>query len=137
MQTNPLAFSHPLTGGDNADEQVTEVPDLQIPFPGVWQVSYQARSSVSLPSTSASAMWVQTSLFKNGARIPGSEALAGIYGANVGSQATAGQTLLHKFDVGDTVTLHAYRIGQNGSASIISNGDGRTAVMAHWVSPGF
>lgn len=57
-------------------------------------------------------------------------------GGNATMQTTAGQTILEKFDVNDVITLHAYRIGAN-AASVISNGDGRTGVMAHWVSPGF
>ena len=38
---------------------------------------------------------------------------------------------------GDTVELKTYRVGASSGASILNQGDGRTGVMAHWVSPGF
>jgi len=41
-----------------------------------------------------------------------------------------GQTYLDLFAAGDLVTLHAYRIGQSGTASVISNG--RTAAHGSW-----
>jgi hypothetical protein len=136
VQTDPVAFSHDLTGADRAYEQVSEVGALTIPFPGVWEVSYTARTYIGLP-TSTSSQYVHTALFNNGALIPGSEALTGIYGSGAAGQYTAGQTFMHTFAAGDVVTLYAYRIGQN-SAHILSNGDGRTGVMrskglcSHW-----
>lgn len=133
IQTDPLTFSHNLTGADHAYEKVSEVPALRIPFPGVWEVSYHARTSIYVPANKT--MWVTTALFKNGGLIPGSEALTGTASSNGGSQDTIGQTFTHTFAAGDVVTLHAYRIGQDPSAAIISNHDGRTAVTAHWVSP--
>ena len=136
VQTDPVDFSHALTGADRAYERVSEVPALRIPFPGVWDVSYLARNYIDVPATATWA-FVHTALFNNGALIPGSEALTGIYGASTAAQHTAGQTFLHTFAAGDVVTLHAYRIGQAGNAIILSNGDGRTGVRAHWVSPGF
>jgi hypothetical protein len=135
VQTGPLDFgSHPLTGADNAYEQISEVPALKIPYPGVWEISYHARSSTTVNATGS--QWVHTALFKNGGLIPGSEALAGLYGTNAAIQSTAGQTFMEPFVAGDVVTLHAYRIGQAGSAAVIGQTDGRTGVMAHWVSPG-
>jgi hypothetical protein len=136
VQTDPLHFSHDLTGADRAYEQVSEVPALRIPFPGVWEVSYSARTYISAP-TNASSPYVHTALFKNSALIAGSEALTGMVNiSSEASQHTTGQTFLHTFAAGDVVTLHAFRLGQ-GTASVISNSDGRTGVMAHWVSPGF
>ncbi|MBB3724615.1 hypothetical protein [Nonomuraea dietziae] len=66
--------------------------------------------------------------------IAGSEAISGIKASDVVFQNTIGQSVLHTFAVGDTLQLHAYRIGQNGSASVLSTGDGRTMVAAHWVN---
>ncbi len=134
VQTGSVDFSHSLTGADHADELISEVPQLQIPFPGLWEIAYHARSYIGL--TSSASLYVRTALFKNGVLIPNTEALTGIQGANQAIQSTPGQTVLETFVAGDVVTLHAYRIG-TGTASIISNPDGRTGVMAHWVSPGF
>ncbi|MEU6718741.1 hypothetical protein ABZ897_45370 [Nonomuraea sp. NPDC046802] len=136
VQTGPLTITpHSLNGADNNYEQISQVPPLTIPFPGVWEFFYNVRSSVFVPANKA--LWVHTALFKNGAPIPGSEALTGLHGANAnqGIQSTAGQTFMDTFAANDVVTLHAYRIGRDGTATIISQPDGRTGVMAHWVSP--
>lgn len=122
VQTGPLAFNRPLTGADRVYEQVSEVPELTIRNPGFWEVSYHARTYVT------AAGGVTTAVFKNGNLIPGSEALR----ASTEGQDTIGQTFMHTFVAGDVVSLHAYRFG-GGSFSILSNTDGRTAVMAHWV----
>ncbi|MCX4904487.1 hypothetical protein [Streptomyces sp. NBC_00878] len=131
LQTSPVDFSHDITGADRADELISEVEELKIPFPGVWEISYQARSYTG--GTTAAVEFVRTALFKNSQLIPGTEALTG---GHTVMQTTAGQTILEKFDVNDVITLHAYRIGAN-PAHVLSNSDGRTGVMAHWVSPGF
>ncbi|KND39701.1 hypothetical protein [Streptomyces stelliscabiei] len=128
LQTVPVDFNHPLSGADRADERISEVEELKILHPGVWEISYHARSY-----TGGAGELVRTALFKNGQLIPGTEALTG---GNAVMQTTAGQTILEKFDVNDVITLHAYRIG-GGNTAVLSNGDGRTGVMAHWVSPGF
>ncbi|WNE93895.1 hypothetical protein PS467_00355 [Streptomyces luomodiensis] len=131
VQIDPLSFDRALT---NVDQQIPDVPELEIPFPGVWQISYSARASIYPGS---GALWVTTSLFKNGTLLRGSEALAGIQGSSVGLQSTWGQTILELFDAGDRVTLHAYTLsgGSGSSAHLISNDHGRTTVAAHWVSP--
>lgn len=131
LQTSPVNFEHKLTGADRADERISEVEELKILHPGVWEISYHARSYTG--GTAAASELVRTALFKNGQPIPGTEAITG---GNTVMQTTAGQTILEKFDVNDVITLHAYRIGAN-PAAVISNGDGRTGVMAHYVSPGF
>ncbi|GGT11162.1 hypothetical protein ACFFV7_35755 [Nonomuraea spiralis] len=136
LQTDPLNFSHTINGADRVYERISEVPELKIPFPGVWEVSYNARPMLAVTS-SANALFVHTAIFKNGAVIPGSEAVTGIQSPAHGSQNTAGQTFLHTFAAGDVVTLHGFRIGQAGTAAVASNSDGRTGVMAHWVAPGF
>ncbi|GLW22857.1 hypothetical protein DI270_018925 [Microbispora triticiradicis] len=134
VQTGPLTFSHTLTGANNVYEKVSEVPALTIPFPGVWEISYHARTATY--PTANTALWVTTALFKNGGLIPGSEALSGLLTSNVpGTQNTIGQTVTDTFAAGDAVTLHAFRIGQAGTAAVYSNSDGRTTVTAHWVSP--
>lgn len=122
-------FLHPLTATDTV---ISKVPPITIPFPGVWEISYHARSSVSL-STDAQ-LWVSTALYNGQNLIPSSEAIAGIDGrSGQGSQATTGQTVMAAFKESDVITLHGRYIGQ-GIASIISNSDGRTTIMAHWVS---
>ncbi|QDN64347.1 hypothetical protein [Streptomyces sp. S1D4-14] len=131
LQTSPVDFSHNITGAERADERISEVEELKIPFPGVWEISYHARSYTAGTATVNS--FAHTALFKNGNLILGTEAVTG---GNATLQTTAGQTVLEKFDVNDVITLHAYRIGTNDVA-VLSNGDGRTGVMAHWVSPGF
>ncbi|MEV0149770.1 MULTISPECIES: hypothetical protein [unclassified Nonomuraea] len=130
LQTGPLTFAHGLRGANRVHEKVSEVPDLQIPFPGVWEVSYHALHALAMV---APHLYIQTALFINGVLLPGSEALSGLAGATATLRATAGQTLLQTFAAGDVVTLHAYRNG-TGDAVIESSGDGRTGVMAHWVS---
>ncbi|QUW84440.1 hypothetical protein SMIR_39380 [Streptomyces mirabilis] len=126
LQTSPVDFNHDLTSADRIDELISEVPELKIPFPGVWEISYHARSYTG--GTATSDQLVRTALFKNrSVLIPGIEALTG---GRAVMQTTAGQTILEKFDANDVITLYAFRFGQN-PAAVISNGDGRTGVMAH------
>lgn len=137
VATDPVAFTHNLTGADYAYELISEVPELEIPFPGVWEITYNARSYVDA-STNRSALYVSTQLFKNGTTlIPESAALTGINTTNHAAQTTVGQTVLQKFDKGDKVRLYAARAGQSGTAAILSYSDGRTGITAHWVDPGF
>ncbi|MEV5480490.1 MULTISPECIES: hypothetical protein [Streptomyces] len=138
VQTGPLAFSHSLTGADGAWEQISEAPTLTIPYAGVWEIAYHAHGSFSLPSNGAVVL-IRTALYKNGVIIDGSEAVSGIQSAaGFGFQNTFGQTLLHTFAAQDQVALYAHRQGPAAAvAAVSSGGDGRTGVMAHWVSPGF
>ncbi|TVT57824.1 hypothetical protein FNH05_06940 [Amycolatopsis rhizosphaerae] len=134
VQTDPVDFSHSITSADRAYEQISELPALTIPNPGVWQVSYSARTNIGNPA-SVSGAFLHTALFNNGALIPGSEALTGkTYNPGESSQDTIGQTFLYTFKAGDVVRLYGYRIGQPGFAAVLSNGDGRTGITAHWVS---
>ncbi|MEV0702881.1 hypothetical protein AB0I53_33870 [Saccharopolyspora sp. NPDC050389] len=103
-------------------EQVSEVPGLTIHHPGFWEVPYHARTGLT------AAGGVTTTVFKNGNLIDGSEAIR----ASAEGQGTIGQRFMHTFVRGDIVTLHVYRFG-GGGIYILSNTDGRTAVMAHWV----
>lgn len=135
VQTDPVDFYHNLSGPDRAYEQVFEVPAITIPFPGVWEVSYSARTNLGNP-TSFTGLYVHTALFTNGALLQGSQAITGkSFNPGETAQDTIGQTLLTSFRAGDVVRLYAYRIGQQGGAGVFSNPDGRTGVMAHWVSP--
>lgn len=137
-QTGTLTFNRPMDGADRVYEQVTEVPPVTIPRAGIWEVGYNARTVVSMPLNVAGGEYVTTALFKNGALIVGSEVLSGIaVGAGPAStqQETQGLSFVHAFAAGDVVTLHAFRIGQTGTASIVSNTDGRTRIAAHWLAP--
>ncbi|WP_039938198.1 hypothetical protein [Streptomyces himastatinicus] len=138
VQTGPLSFSHSLSGADGAWEQISEVPTLTIPYAGVWEIAYHAHGNFSLPSNGA-VLLIRTALYNNSVIIPGSEAVSGIRSSEYfGFQSTAGQTLLHTFAAQDEVALYAHREGPAAAvAGISSGGDGRTGVMAHWVSPGF
>ncbi|MFI9275226.1 hypothetical protein ACIGXM_31615 [Kitasatospora sp. NPDC052896] len=138
VQTGPLGFnSRALT---TTYALVPEVPALKIPFPGVWAVSYHARASFQW--NERGSLWVTTALYKNNEIMRGSEAVSGMqfpeWQGTVppAGQLTAGQTFLQSFDTGDVVTLHAHLNGV-GFATIVSQDDGRTGVMAHWVSPAF
>lgn len=135
-QNATLTFSHALTGADRTWEEVTEVPTLAIPRPGIWEVDYNARAAVGVAAGGVGAMYVVVGIYKNGSLIVGTEAMAaGATGAGNGAQATGGLAFLHPFAAGDTVELWAYRIGQTGAASVVSNPDGRTRIMAHWIGP--
>lgn len=131
--------THPLTGADRAYEQITEVPAITIPRDGVWNVSYSARTVATKPGGGGGGPHVTTALFANGALMPLTEAIGGLSTASAdgqtGVQGQAGQTFVHRFDAGDVVTLHAYRLGQNGTASVASTSDGRTWVTMHWLGP--
>ncbi|MEH0661055.1 hypothetical protein QA860_25645 [Streptomyces stelliscabiei] len=132
LQTSPVDFARTISGADRVDVRINEVEELKIPFRGVWEISYQARSYTG--GNASVAQFVRTALFKNDTvLIPGTEALTGGHAV---MQTTAGQTVLEWFDVDDVITLKAYRIGASTS-QVLSNSDGRTGVMAHWVSPGF
>lgn len=136
LQNGSLAFNHALTGADRVWERVSEVPTLTIPRDGVWEVDYNARAVASLPAAAAADLYVTAGIYKNGSLIVGTEALlAGVIGGGTGAQSTGGLAFFHPFDAGDTVELWAYRIGQAGTASVISNPDGRTRIMAHWLAP--
>jgi hypothetical protein len=140
-QTPVLTFSRALAGADRAWEVITEVPAVTIPRAGVWEVNVQARAVAALPAAAAAAgCGVTVGVYKNGALIPGTEALAVFQSEAAGDQgdqvqATASRQFMHGFAAGDTVQLGAYRLGTTGSASIVSNGDGRVYVTAHWVAP--
>jgi len=138
VQTGPLSFTHPLTGADFVYEQISEVPTLTIPYAGVWEIAYNAHRNLALPSNGA-VLLIRTALYKNGVIIEGSEAVSGIQSASgFGFQTTTGQTLLHTFAAQDQVDLYAHRQGPVAAVGGISSGsDGRTGVMAHFVSPGF
>ncbi|WP_145883406.1 MULTISPECIES: hypothetical protein [unclassified Streptomyces] len=138
VQTGPLSFGHTLSGADGVFEQISEVPTLTIPYAGVWEIAYNAHGSLSLPANGAVVL-IRTALYNNGVIIAGSEAVSGIQSATgFGFQNTFGQTLLHTFAAQDQVALYAHRQGPAPAAASISSGsDGRTGVMAHWVSPGF
>ncbi|MET7450328.1 hypothetical protein ABZT03_00245 [Streptomyces sp. NPDC005574] len=138
VQTGPLAFSHSLAGADGAYEQISEVPTLTIPYAGVWEIAYHAHGNFALPSNGG-VLLIRTALYKNGVLIEGSEAVSGIQSAaGFGFQSTAGQTFLHTFAAQDQVALYAHRQGPAAAvAGVSSGGDGRTGIVAHWVSPGF
>lgn len=134
VQNASLTFNHALTGADRLWEKVSEVPALTIPRSGTWEMDYNARGAVSAPS--ATAQYVMTGIYKNGALIVGTEALViGTAGAGSGGQATGGLSFLHPFNAGDTVELWAFRVGQAGVSSVVSNPDGRTRIMGHWIAP--
>jgi hypothetical protein len=136
-QTPTLTFSRTLAGADRAWEIITEVPAVTIPRAGVWEVNVQARAVAALPPAAAAA---GCGVYKNGALIPGTEALV-VFQSEAGGdqgdqvQATGSRQFMHGFAAGDTVQLGAYRIGTTGTASIVSNPDGRVYVTAHWVAP--
>lgn len=133
VQTIPLDINQALTA------TYTQIHPsgltITIPFAGVWEISYHARSVINLGAANT-AQWASTVLYKGQSPIDGTQALAGDAGAaNLTSQATAGQTVLAAFNAGDVVSLYAKAIGDPANnASIISNIDGRTAIAAHWVS---
>lgn len=134
-QNATLTFSHAMNGADRTWERVTEVPTLTIPRAGTWEVDYNARAAVGVAAGGVGGMYVVVGIYKNGALIVGTEAMAaGITGAGNGAQATGGVAFLHPFAAGDTVELWAYRIG-TGAASVVSNPDGRTRIAAHWLAP--
>lgn len=130
VQTPSLNFSHPVTGGDRVWERISEVPTLTIPRAGTWEVNYDARGAVG---NAATMRYLTAGIYKNGALIVGTEAM--VVGSTGGVQATGGMSFLHEFNAGDTVELWAYRIGQDGTAVVISNPDGRTRLMLHWLGP--
>ncbi|MFI0424933.1 hypothetical protein [Spongiactinospora sp. 9N601] len=133
VQTGPLDLNQALT------PTYTQIHPagltITIPFPGVWEISYHARSVINVGAAN-SHQWAGTVLYKGQSPIEGSQALAGGGGpANLVGQATAGQTIFAELDVNDVVSLYAKSIGTAGNnASILSNADGRTAIAARWVS---
>jgi hypothetical protein len=141
-QTPPIDFLHSLTGASRAWEVVTELPALTIPRAGVWEITYQVRGVAQLPAPGLANIdtGVVASLYRNGALVPGTEALV-IYhneasldqGKQI--QASACRQGMHQFAAGDTVRLAACRLATSGIASVVSNSDGRTSITAHWVAP--
>ncbi|MGW7261149.1 hypothetical protein [Streptomyces sp. NPDC054834] len=130
VQTSPLSFQHTLTG---SDARISKVASLQIPTPGVWELTYHARSSFK--PTAKRALWIHTWLCRDGVLIDGSQATTGIQGPEAELvQATTGQTTMATFKSGEKVTLHGRYSGE-GKAFILSNGEGRTGVVARLVSP--
>jgi hypothetical protein len=138
-----LAFRHDLTGGARAWEIITEVPTLTIPRSGVWEVNYQVRGGASLPGDPAPpavSTGVTAGMHKNGAHVPGTEALVIYFNTLVGdeghhAQASASRQFMHGFAAGDRIQLAAFRITTAGEAQVFSNRDGRTYLTAHWVAP--
>ena len=135
VQTGPLTFNRPLAAS-NTFQQISEVPALTIPYAGVWWVSYNAYTGMNVRA--GGALGIRTALFNKGVQIPGSEAVSNLAtAADVGIQTTAAHTFLHTFAAQDVVTLQATAYGNGEAAFIASDDNARTAVMAHWVSPGF
>ncbi|WP_242882940.1 hypothetical protein [Actinomadura litoris] len=133
VQIGPLDINQSLT---TAYAQVHPSGlTITIPFPGVWELSYQARSVINSGAANTN-YWASTVLYKGQTPIDGSQALAGGGGpANLILQSTAGQTILVDLEANDVVSLYAKGIGSQGNnASILSNADGRTTIAAHWVS---
>ncbi|MFF5968273.1 hypothetical protein ACFY64_32025 [Streptomyces collinus] len=142
MQSAVGTWAHALNSADRVWEVVTEQPAITVPRAGIWVVSFQARGVAALPANMASnqGLGVIAGLYKDGALIPGSEAMAAFVatGANAPiaqMQATGTRQFVHPFTAGQTVQLAAYRVGQVGVASVVSNGDGRSYVTAHWIAP--
>ncbi|MFI7467428.1 hypothetical protein [Nonomuraea sp. NPDC049646] len=142
MQSAVTAWNHALIGADRVWEVITELPAITVPRAGFWAVSFQARGVAQLPAnmSAAQGLGVTAGLYKDGALIPGSEVIAafGATGANaplMQIQATGAREFVHSFTAGQTVQLAAYRIGAVGSAVVVSNGDGRSYVTAHWIGP--
>lgn len=142
VQTGTLDFLHSLTGATRAWEVVTEVPTLTIPRAGVWEVNYQVRGVALLPAPGVANIdtGVVAGMYKNGALVPGTEAMV-IYQSELALdqgeqiQAMGSRQFMHTFAAGDTVRLGAFRLGTSGSAAVVSNTDGRTSITAHWVAP--
>ncbi|MFF0092679.1 hypothetical protein ACFYSF_22335 [Streptomyces canus] len=142
VQNGTLNFLHSLTGALRAWETVPEVPLLTIPRAGVWEVNYQVRGVASLPAPGAAASdtGVVAGMYKNGALAPGTEAMVIYHSEGAGDQgkqiqATGSRQFMHTFAAGDTVGLGAFRLGTFGAAAVVSNGDGRTYISAHWLAP--
>ncbi|MER6557886.1 hypothetical protein ABT300_08985 [Streptomyces sp. NPDC001027] len=142
VQSGTLDFLRSLTGANRAWEVVTEVPALTIPRAGVWEVAYQVRGVSLLPAPGAANTdtGVTAGMYKNGALVPGTEAIVIYHNEAAGDQgkqiqATGSRQFIHTFAAGDAVQLGAYRLGTSGTAAVVSNGDGRTSITAHWVAP--
>ncbi|MEW2568315.1 hypothetical protein [Streptomyces sp. NPDC047070] len=133
--------THDLDGADRVYEEITEVAPMVIPRSGVWEINYAVRGGVQLPPNLVASQFVVAALFENGNLIVGQEVMVtGLSrgqatGATAGAQNTATGAFLRGFTAGDEITLHAYPIGQLGISQIVSNGDGRTRLMAHWIAP--
>lgn len=97
-------------------------------------------ASLPAPGAAATDTGVVVGMYKNGALVPGTEAMVIYHSEAAGDQgkqiqATGSRQFMHTFAAGDTVGLGAYRLGTSGSAAVVSNGDGRTYISAHWVAP--
>jgi len=128
VQTGPLVFNHTLT---TTAQRISEVPELTIPSSGVWALTYNVRSS----ARTSTAVLIYTWLGRGGGPIEGSEAIRTRSGTDAEHfQDMVGQTVLVALKEGERVTLHGQYTGE-GTAGILSNGHGRTSVVAHLVSP--
>ncbi|MEU2264930.1 hypothetical protein ABZ568_00450 [Streptomyces olindensis] len=131
VQTGTLTFNRPLDGADRAWEVVTEVPAVTITRAGVWEVNVQARGVAALPAAAAGAgSGVTIGVYKNGALIPGTEAMAVFQSEAEGDQgdqvqASASRQFMHTFAAGDTVQL-----GHTGSARPARQASSATATAA-------
>ncbi|MEV0238194.1 hypothetical protein [Nonomuraea sp. NPDC050786] len=133
VQTGPIDINQVLT--TTYEQVLPSGLTITIPFAGVWEISYHARSVVNLGAANTD-QWASTVLYNGQSPIDGSQALAGAGGsASLVSQATVGQTVLVAFSGGEVVSLYAKRIGKaSNNASILGYPDGRTTIAAHWVS---
>ncbi|MDX2643489.1 hypothetical protein PV341_07850 [Streptomyces sp. PA03-1a] len=133
--------THDLDGADRVYEEITEVAPMVIPRSGIWEVNFVVRGGVQLPANAVASEFVVAALFENGSVIVGQEVMVvGLSrgqatGATAGAQGTGTGAFLRAFTAGDQIALHAYRIGQLGVAQVVSNADGRTRLMAHWIGP--
>lgn len=138
VQNGALTFSRTVTGTDRTYVQITEVPTLTANRTGVWDLRYFARVLTAVPANTSGAQYLTVALFRNGVLIGGSESISGVNtaaGEGINKQAMVGQAFLIYLTEGDQITMHAYRIGQVGTASIHSTTDGRTRISMYWIAP--
>lgn len=143
-QTASIDFTHAITSGTAVWEEVTELPDLDVPEPGLYLISWTARGIAVIPTANAGNVHntgTTVGVYRNGVLLPNTETLMTLV-----SQAAAVTTepalqmqgsgsgiQLVQLAAGDDLTLWAKRTNTTGTNSIISNSDGRCRISVERV----
>lgn len=124
-----------LTGADRTWQMLSEFGTSTIVRPGVYHLTAQVRSVRANTTTAAIGSYVTAGLTLNGTVMPGTESLwGGRLEAGDTEQNTVPIVFLNTLSAGDVIGLAAYRIGQSGTHSVVSNADGRSRVVASWIA---
>lgn len=136
QQSGSLTFNHAIAAATNVFEKITEVTAITIAESGLYEVTWQAKGEVTLPSGFGQSATTVAAIAKNDAVIAGTETVLEslIFGGSPattlpahGVHVTGSGMSYQSLVVGDVITLWAKKVSSVASThSIRSDADGRS-----------